>query len=88
MSQNNNIFLKLQQIHPTKNISNLILMYDTDPATECLAKQFDDLRKKEFVDDKGVTFLGKTTYVAGKLDISFLATLMPCRFCDTAHKKA
>ena len=87
MSQNNNIFLKLQQIRPTKNISNLILMYDADSATECLAKQFDDLRKKEFVDDKGVTFLGKTTYVAGKLDISFLATLMLADFVTQHTRK-
>jgi len=79
-NNNNNIFLKLQQIRPTKNISNIILMYDTDPAIQCLTKQFDDLRKKEFVDDNGVTFLGKTTYVAGKLNISFLATLMLADF--------
>jgi|APSaa5957512535_1039671.scaffolds.fasta_scaffold08636_3 hypothetical protein len=75
-----NPFLELQNIRPTKNISNLILMYNDSPTSECLSKQFSFLKEKKFIDDKGVTFLGKTTFVAGKLGISFLSTLMLADF--------
>ena len=76
-----NIFSKLQHIRPTKRMSDLILMYHSNPTSECLTKQFDILRKKEFVDNNnGVTFIGKTTYVAGVLGISFLSTLMLADF--------
>lgn len=56
-------------------------MYDSNPTSECLTKQFDILIRKEFVNDKkDVTFIGKTTYVAGVLGISFLSTLMLADF--------
>jgi len=80
MSQNKNPFLKLKNIRPTKKISDLINIYDSDNTSEFLKKPFDALRKKEFVDENGVTFLGKATCVAGNLGISFLATLMLADF--------
>jgi len=61
-------------------MSNLILMYYSNPTSECLTKPFDLLRKKEFVDNNGVTFIGKNTYVAGILGISFLSAIMLADF--------
>ena len=78
----NNLFLNLRHIRPTNNISNLILTYYHSPTSECLTKQFDFLKEKKFIgdDNSEITFLGKATCVAGKLGISFLATLMLADF--------
>ena len=77
----NSIFLKLRNIRPTKNISNIILSYHNNPKTECLLKQFNFLKKKEFVDSNGkITIVGMTTCLAGNLNLSFLATLMLVNF--------